>query len=390
MGEQMVLFSNENNITTVREAYDSLSNIITTTDNKDFQHKIIDNFLTMLGAITANPKFWDEHASYSIEILGERFITLLKTLKHSKEEKIIQLELMYSMCFRFLYEGFLSTETDFDHDLLAVINFTKSNISNFSENAKSGITFSIRDLPSYLFKSLLNKPAIKSLGNIGETIRQAEDLTNNWNKTLQEKTDEANQLKLSIEKYKDAFNFVGLHDGFNSLYQQKKKERNNLIGMMVLSIVLIMAPLVYKMLPTFKQEQQLSSFSYVFALSTSTNKVIDNTVSKNAPSDISNTIISLLPTVSYIAILLYLFRVLLFNYKSVCAQLLQIELRMTLCRFIMHYSEYAAKIRSKSDITLERFESVIFAGLVSNEGDLPATFDGIDQLTALFKSVKTN
>lgn len=153
-----------------------------------------------------------------------------------------------------------------------------------------------------------------------------------------------------------------------------------------------MSPLVYKMYSTFKHEQELrlSSLSYELVLNGSSNKPLENKVSKNESPDLVYTITSLFPTISYIAILLYLFRVLLFNYKSVCAQLLQIELRMTLCRFIMHYSDYAAKIKENSDITLDRFESVIFAGIVSNEGDLPATFDGIDQITALFKSVKTN
>ena len=383
----MIFFASDNNMAVVREAYESLPTIIAKTNNDDFHHEVLINFQTMLEAIVANPKFWDAHASYTIENLGERFINLLKLLRSSGGEKISQLELMYSMCFRFFYEGFLSTTIEFESDLLAVISFTKNNMDRFSDNTKSSVIFSVRDLPSYLFKSLLNNKAIKSLGRIDETISQAENLTSSWNNTLQEKIDSANQLKTSIETYKDAFNFVGLHDGFNSLYKQKKKEKNNLIGMMVLSIIFIMSPLIYKMLPTATQEQILSTLSPTVASNIIENKTLDN---KSGPADVSSTIISLLPTASYIAILLYLFRVLLFNYKSVCAQLLQIELRMTLCRFIMHYSDYAAKIKSKSEITLERFESVIFAGLVSNEGDLPATFDGVDQLAALFKSVKTS
>lgn len=100
--------------------------------------------------------------------------------------------------------------------------------------------------------------------------------------------------------------------------------------------------------------------------------------------------LDLLPVISFAAILLYFFRVLLFNYKSVCAQVLQIELRMTLCRFIQHYSEHAAAIKKNSDVTLDRFETVIFSGLVSNDSDLPATFDGVEQLTSLFKTMKGN
>lgn len=61
---------------------------------------------------------------------------------------------------------------------------------------------------------------------------------------------------------------------------------------------------------------------------------------------------------------------------------------MTLCRFIQHYSEHAAAIKKNSDVTLDRFETVIFSGLVSNDSDLPATFDGVEQLASLFKTMK--
>ncbi|MHC5879868.1 hypothetical protein ACYT69_13165, partial [Streptococcus pyogenes] len=65
-----------------------------------------------------------------------------------------------------------------------------------------------------------------------------------------------------------------------------------------------------------------------------------------------------IPTISLIAILVYYFRVLLSNYKSLQSQLLQIDLRMTLCRFIHNYSEYASDMKKQDKGSLEKFESV--------------------------------
>ena len=100
-------------------------------------------------------------------------------------------------------------------------------------------------------------------------------------------------------------------------------------------------------------------------------------------------IASLFPTLSLVAISVYYFRVLLFNYKSVKSQLLQIDLRKTLCRFIQHYSDYSSGIKKQDSESLAKFENIIFSGIVSDEGSLPSSYDGIDQIGKLIKSVKS-
>jgi len=89
-----------------------------------------------------------------------------------------------------------------------------------------------------------------------------------------------------------------------------------------------------------------------------------------------------------VVIFIYYFRVLLFNYKSVKSQLLQIELRKTLCRFIQHYTEYSSQIKEKDSESLGKFENIIFSGIVSNEEKFPST-DGIEQLGKLIKAAKS-
>ncbi|MBU2325714.1 MAG: hypothetical protein KJ884_22405, partial [Gammaproteobacteria bacterium] len=61
------------------------------------------------------------------------------------------------------------------------------------------------------------------------------------------------------------------------------------------------------------------------------------------------------------------------------AQLLQIDLRMTLCQFIDKYAEYSAQVK-KNGGSLDGFESVVFSGLVTIDEKIPSTFDGLEFL----------
>lgn len=74
--------------------------------------------------------------------------------------------------------------------------------------------------------------------------------------------------------------------------------------------------------------------------------------------------------------------------RSVQSQLLQLDLRMTLCRFIQSYAEYAAELKAKPPEGFEKFESVIFSPLVSSDDKIPNTFDGLDQLSSVVNIVK--
>jgi hypothetical protein len=98
--------------------------------------------------------------------------------------------------------------------------------------------------------------------------------------------------------------------------------------------------------------------------------------------------IVLLPLISIEVVLVYFFRIILMNYRSVKAQKLQIELRKTLCQFIQSYAEYSAKLKKQDGIALEKFENLIFSGLLSDPEKLPSTFDGLEQLGNLVKSLK--
>ena len=168
-------------------------------------------------------------------------------------------------------------------------------------------------------------------------------------------------MKDKLDEYKIAFNFVGLHQGFSELASGKKNEARWLFWSLLGLGGLILAPLIVEVL---------------FALG----------VGLREPN--VGYLLLFVPLVSIEIVLIYFFRVVLLNYRSVKAQIMQIELRMTLCQFIQSYADYSAKIKAADSVALEKFESLIFSGILSDPEKLPSTFDGISQVSSFIKSIK--
>ena len=85
---------------------------------------------------------------------------------------------------------------------------------------------------------------------------------------------------------------------------------------------------------------------------------------------------------------IYFFRVVLNHYNSIQTQIMQIELRQSLCQFIQSYAKYAKEIKEKDGASLEKFENLIFSSILSTPDKVPSTFDGIEQLSNLIKNIK--
>lgn len=88
-------------------------------------------------------------------------------------------------------------------------------------------------------------------------------------------------------------------------------------------------------------------------------------------------------------VLIYFFRVVLTHYNSIQTQIMQIELRQSLCQFIQSYADYAKEIKEKDGGSLEKFENLIFSSILSTPDKVPSTFDGLEQLSNLIKNLKS-
>lgn len=93
----------------------------------------------------------------------------------------------------------------------------------------------------------------------------------------------------------------------------------------------------------------------------------------------------LLPISAIELILVFYFRVVLGQFHSVSAQLLQLRMRLAVCRFLESYGEFREKNKA---LPFDRFDALVFSNLMPNADQVPSTFDGLDGLAKIFESVR--
>src|SRR3989339_678333 len=326
----------------------------------DFEKQRNSLIRLVVSAMENRPEEWDKLCQINAKWIGDQFINRL-----SDEEKKLskeRLDDICSMCFRFLFELYLSIKNDLSMEFEAARRFVFKNVDSFESDAKEQIEYAIRDMPINILKSIANSDSIESIKDFNAVSSKAEMLKNEWEKDLLAREERVNKLKDSLSKYENGFNFVGLYQGFDDLAKVKSVERNNILFWLKVLSVLVVFPVLAELVIIYKNIDNISAIK-------------------------DGLIVSIFPSLSLVAIVIYYFRVLLFNYKSVKSQLLQIDLRKTLCRFIQHYSEYSSAIKKQDSESLAKFENIIFSGLVTEDGNLPSTYDGVEQIAKLIKSV---
>ena len=368
-------------------------------DYDDITNKRLMLSRKIISYIYKSPKRWDKYCNYSIEKIGSRFLEILQNIdisnrihnmdnlsnedkqnyihntdNLSNEDKqkyidnknyINDIDSIYVMSYRFLREfDFLSSPgLEGNIELNSMIDEIHNDVDNMNNKNRSQLTWASLFLPAEIMKEFINNSNVTDFREFENKKNEAVNLKNEWDKELKDKNVEVTNLKDKLDKYKIGFNFVGLNQGFANLGKQKDKEAFwmfwSLIGMGVLILVPLITVIILTISGLFKNE--------VFCI---------------------EHLSALLPIISIEAILIYFFRVILFNHKSVKAQKMQIELRQTLCRFIQSYAEYSVKIKEKDNKALEKFENLIFSGIISDSEKLPSTFDGLDQISNLLKNVR--
>ena len=216
-------------------------------------------------------------------------------------------------------------------------------------------------IPQEVFSRHLNRRLNSSVIQTINKLHEHQDLIEEENRKNILLKKDIMEIQETLNNQKSEYNFVGLSNGFRTLREQKKKELNwqngAYYGLMTIIVLLIISKSVW-----------------------SANYLISNNF--DSPIFIMITI----STVLFLFILLYFFRISLANVKSIKSQILQIDLRLTLCQFIHNYDSDTKELREGMKESFERFESVIFAPIVATEDQMPATFDGLEQLTGLLSS----
>jgi len=316
--------------------------------------------------INGNASDWDKECQFNIKYIGENFISELRNFGTGKD---IQREInsILDSSYRFLLEY------DFNRFRLGSssieIRSLKSRIRTQKMGSLGGdqlsqFIYASYEMPADMMKEWLSNPDIVAFKKFEQSVEKATKLYGDWDKEFSTKEARITELKKKLDEYQTGFNFVGLHQGFSNLANKKIRESRTLSHLLFVIGFLILLPicseLVFVLLKIFSGE------------------VMD-----------LNHLIFLIPLISLEIILIYFFRVVLLNYRSVKAQILQIELRQTLCEFIQSYADYSSAIKKKDAEVLNKFENLIFSGVLSDPEKLPSTFDGLEQIATIIKNIKS-
>lgn len=322
-------------------------------DSNNERHKFLLEFIGIaLFYIQNNPTSFDERCIMNIASLGNRFIEEIRSFDLSEESALH----LFAYCYRFIIEYQISSPNAISGELLDVL----ARVSDFEYGAAaSQVRYAGHQMLINVVQHYLYHPSLVSLKNLPEVIQRSETERGHAEKSIIDREDRVNALAEKLETYETAFNFVGLYSGFKSLKAAKVSERRwNFFFLLVLGAMLLF-PVMVKFLSLV-----------------------------NAPVKTEPDLVGLAALAGVELLILYFFRVALQNFRSIKAQLLQIDLRMTLCQFVQSYAEYSKGAPNGSKGLLERFEQVVFSGIVNDESAIPSTFDGLDKLAELVGKIR--
>ncbi|WP_424411578.1 hypothetical protein ACPEER_11625 [Pasteurella sp. PK-2025] len=347
----------------------------------------VDIIISILSKIDSSEENWSKRCLYLYPKYKNDFIKRLNEINsinhvniEGNEHEYI-LEGIYTICAYFLREYVLYLESNesykyrFGIDEMNLIHqkILKDDYPFLDDRNKDRLNcLKDKQLDIWILGYYLYRKSFKSFERYAELVdeskKNSEYIQNeisskkeSLNKFINEKEDTVRRLANILEEQKTAFNFVGLSKGFENLLVKKFTARNWTFGfLIVISIALLATPIVY-----------ICSFL-------------------NNPEIIKNPELwkPLLPFIGLEIIFLYFFRVILNHYNSIQTQIMQLELRQSLCQFIQSYADYAKEIKEKDDISLEKFENIIFSNILSDGNKVPGTFDGIETLANLIKEIR--
>lgn len=214
---------------------------------------------------------------------------------------------------------------------------------------------------------LIKQDGFKAVNELIEIQKKSKSEQNAWNKTFEEQTKAINENRNYLQGMKTEYGFVALKFGFQKLQNEKNKQANTTITLLVLFGLLMIA------IPVLE----------LFWL---TSGASDNN-KETVLALLEKPWIVIIPTITVQALLIYFFRIALSDYKSIKTQQLQIDLRISICQFFESYTDFVKK-NTNSENSLSKFENLMFSNIVSNDSHIPTIFDGTEQIAKVIEAMK--
>lgn len=317
----------------------------------------------ILRTLVQNIEQFDKLCPANRAWIGTKFINAIGSFELGAPNDQDQILSLFTMAYRFMCELELNMPDELAPELDQIRHFVNDNLTAFPPRYREQLVYANFSMPLQIVKKLLHHENVADARSFLSALSESAEYKTKWDEDFQKKCSELDSIKAQLDRYEAAFNFVGLVDGFSQLSKRKSNEKLlafiSLIFLALLAVAPVATQLGFVLLNTDQIEAHKQTLLY-----------------------------SLLPLITLEVVLIYFFRVVLAHFRSIKAQLLQLDLRTALCQFIQSYAEYAAKIKKQDPTALDRFESLVFSGLLSSEENLPSTFDGAEQLAKLLRSVR--
>ncbi|EOC0067189.1 hypothetical protein ACI0ZV_001707 [Cronobacter sakazakii] len=348
----------------------SAMHFVTLIDNHAYtEHNVLSSFEKQLCNTLSNilnnmiqfPQLWGERCALKTEEQNSHLTFIL----NESSTDINHTQNIYAELYFYIIEAVSFSPSQPSSALSSYFDFGLEYLDEFEEESKRKIYSALLRLPVSILNKSLGKLNVEGYHKSLLQIESTEKKLASMQIDLEKKIKRVERLEAQLKNQETAYNFVGLYKGFVKLGTMKsaelKESKRILLGLATVIPLLILAEVIY------------------FALSGKN----DTTVTH---------IIKLIPLASLVLILLYYFRVVLSSFNSIKSQLMQIELRKSLCRFIQKYGEYSKEINANSKEgdrnPLAKFEDIIFSNIMASDDKTPSTFDGMEQLASMIKAVK--
>lgn len=309
-----------------------------------------------LGQMMKAPSIFDSSCDYNIRMIGSVFADHLQRVGSIENHDI---NTLFAGCYRFVVELELKSDNGLSDGLssawndIAGLHFSEFSLASEQIRwAKAHMIFSI-------MREYIQHPDMVSLKKLPAAIKSSDEAIFKSNEDLSQREERVNALADKLKGYENAYNFVGLYQGFSNLKDDKVGERESTFKFLIfLGVCLVLMPFL-KLVGVIGHNDNLIKEAFSFGA-----------------------------LFAFELIVIYFFRIALQNYRSIKAQLLQIDLRMTLCQFINSYVEFASDARKSDKELLNKFEQIIFSGIVTEDSGIPSTFDGLEQVAKIVESLK--
>ena len=326
--------------------------------------------ISILDLMIDSEDCWFSTCPFNYSHLEEYFVKRLQDLQFSPTNKNPELfDTIFLIAIRFLREAMLVNyrqlkENTWDNKTYEEIWMWFKSLTNddiyptvISQLNHIQSDYSLMLLNDYLgnksFQAFLNyEENIKKIAQHSIVLKETSD---NIQKSADEKLEDVKRLDDRLKNLKQGFNFVALSDGFSRMLNEKKSSKKWILRLLFLIAVIISAIPAYKFLSDGGANLTWQQIAISAGLE---------------------------------LVLIYFFRVVLFHYRTVQTQIMQLDLRLSLCQFIQSYAEYAKEIKTNDKDALDKFENLIFSSILSSDEKIPSTFDGLEQLNSLIKQFK--